>query len=64
MDLCIISSDGGEPVQITFDKAHEAEACWSPDGKKIAFSSNRSGNGAIWVMEPDIQGIKDKLKSK
>jgi len=61
MNLFIISSDGGEPVQITFDQGHEAEPCWSPDGRKIAFSSTRSGYWAIWIMEPDIQGIKDKL---
>jgi Tol biopolymer transport system component len=23
---------------------------WSPDGTKIAFESNRSGNTDIWVM--------------
>ena len=61
MDLFIISSDGGEPVQITFDQGHNAEACWSPDGKQIAFSSTRSGYWSIWVMEPDIQFIKGKL---
>ena len=61
MNLFIISSDGGEPVQITDDQGHDSEACWSPDGKKIAFSSTRSGHWAIWVIEPDIQGIKDKL---
>jgi len=61
MNLFIISSDGGEPVQITFDQGHDTEARWSPDGKKIAFSSTRSGYWAIWVMEPDIQFIKDKL---
>ena len=61
MNLFIISSDGGEPVQITFDQGHESEACWSPDGRKIAFSSTRSGYWAIWVMEPDIQFIQEKL---
>jgi Tol biopolymer transport system component len=45
----------------SMDQGHEAEACWSPDGKKIAFSSTRSGYWAIWIMEPDIQSIKDKL---
>jgi len=64
MSLFVISSDGGEPVQITFDEGHDTEACWSPDGKKIAFSSTRAGYWAIWVMEPDIQFIKEKLNIK
>ncbi|UCG28074.1 MAG: PD40 domain-containing protein, partial [Bacteroidales bacterium] len=62
MDLFIISSEGGEPVQITSGEGHESEASWSPDGKRIAFSSTRSGYWAIWIMEPDIQSIKEKLK--
>jgi Tol biopolymer transport system component len=31
----------------------DAEAQFSPDGKKIVFSSNRSGNDAIWVCDND-----------
>jgi TolB protein len=64
MDLFVISSEGREPVQITSDQGHDAEACWSPDGKKIAFSSTRSGYWAVWVMEPDIQFLKEKLGRK
>lgn len=26
---------------------------WSPDGRSIVFTSNRSGSGAIWVMRAD-----------
>jgi Tol biopolymer transport system component len=37
------------------------EAAWSPDGKKIAFSSSRSNYWAIWVMEPNIAELKKKL---
>ena len=63
MDLFIISSNGGEPVQITFNQGHNSEACWSPDGKRIAFSSTRTGYWAIWIMELDIEYIKEKLKT-
>lgn len=63
MDLYIISSNGGKPVQITFNQGHNSEACWSPDGKKIAFSSTRAGYWAIWIMELDIEYIKEKLNT-
>jgi Tol biopolymer transport system component len=30
---------------------------WSPDGKKIAFVSNRSGNYEIYVMNANGSGV-------
>ncbi|HUU38466.1 MAG TPA: hypothetical protein VMW46_09745 [Candidatus Desulfaltia sp.] len=37
--------------QITKDPAHDYHVKWSPDGKKIAFASNRSGDQDIWVKD-------------
>jgi len=49
----------GENVkQITKTKADEAYPCISPDGTKIAFTSNRDGNWEIYVM--NIDGSDEK----
>jgi Tol biopolymer transport system component/DNA-binding winged helix-turn-helix (wHTH) protein len=35
--------------QLTFDPGLESEPSWSPDGRMIAYSSDRNGNLDIWV---------------
>jgi len=70
VDLWIMPSGGGDPVQLTSyagddsNPGYDLEASWSPDGKKIAFSSTRTGYWAIWLMEPDLEFIKGKLNKK
>ncbi len=39
--------------QLTTHAASDEDPSWSPDGQKIAFRSNRSGNYDIWVMDAD-----------
>jgi dipeptidyl aminopeptidase/acylaminoacyl peptidase len=44
---------GGTPKQITSDGSKNTRARWAPDGKHIAYVSNRSGASQIWLMDPD-----------
>lgn len=37
-------------LQITRDSNNDRNPCWSPDGQRLAFSSNRTGNSEIWVI--------------
>src|SRR4029079_9928064 len=32
---------------------------WSPDGKTIAFDSNRSGSWRLYLMDPDGRNVRD-----
>ncbi len=38
------------PRQITFGEKSATEPTWSPDGKRLAFLSNRSGKNQIYVL--------------
>ncbi len=66
-DLWIMPAGGGEPVQLTiFDgngenPGFDVEACWSPDGRSIAFSSTRNDVWAIWRMDLDLETIRDRF---
>jgi TolB protein len=39
-----------EPVRLTADPADDVDPAWSPDGRELAFSSNRGGNWEIYVL--------------
>jgi len=51
----IINSDGTGSKQLTEDCSHRNsdDPSWSPDGKKILFSTGRSGRNELWVMDAD-----------
>jgi dipeptidyl aminopeptidase/acylaminoacyl peptidase len=40
-NLWVVSTDDATPRQFTTGDQHDGSACWSPDGGKIAFLSNR-----------------------
>src|SRR5438874_4936884 len=63
-DLWIAATDGsGEGHQITFTKAPESDAAWSPDSKRIAFSTKREGDDAaqIYVLDVTAPGEAQRL---
>ncbi len=41
--------------------AHDRQACWSPDGKKIAFISDMSGEDQIYLVSQDGKGKPEAL---
>ncbi|HEX4592595.1 MAG TPA: S41 family peptidase [Gemmataceae bacterium] len=49
-DLWMVNDDGSNPRRLTVHAARDAHPKFSPDGKWIAFSSNRYGNDDVFVM--------------
>src|SRR5579862_1595630 len=50
-DIWICPVDGGPAERVTEDPADEQKPCWSPDGKSLAFSSDRAGNRDLFVID-------------
>ncbi len=49
--LWLMPSEGGDPLPISYGDFDNTNPRWSPDGTRIAFISNRSGNTSLWVQD-------------
>jgi Tol biopolymer transport system component len=64
-EVFVMNADGTNPVNLTKNAAYDGWPMWSPDGKKILFSSNRAGPaniGQLYLINPDgssLQQITD-----
>lgn len=52
-DLWSLPLTGGEALRLTSGAAWDGQPAFSPDGTKIAFTSDRNGNEQLWVMNAD-----------
>jgi dipeptidyl aminopeptidase/acylaminoacyl peptidase len=52
-DLWLVPVAGGEPRRLTTAQGADNHPRWSPDGKSIAFSSNRGGSTQVWLLPAD-----------
>ena len=53
LQVWTVPLEGGTPRQITHDGESNQRPRWSPDSKRIAYLSDRSGSSQIWLMDPD-----------
>lgn len=54
LDVYVVHSDGGDPIQLTFDPGNDYSPVWSPDGKYIYYLSQRGtrhGQYNIWKID-------------
>ncbi len=59
-DIWMVPAEGGRAARLTVHSKFDGPSCWSPDGKWLAFSSNREYNTDIFVM-PSSGGVPTRL---
>lgn len=59
-DIYKVTSNGGKAVQLTTHPAMDTRPVWSPDGKSIAFASDREGGFDVFLMSAE-GGIPKRL---
>ncbi len=56
-DICLMNADGAGITRLTTDPADERDACWSPDGTRIAYVKGHPTDegeiSEIWLMDAD-----------
>lgn len=59
-DIWSVPVTGGKATRLTTTDSYEAYPVWSPDGRKIAFATDRNGANDIYVM-PSESGSAKRL---
>jgi len=54
-EIFVIGMDGSEDtiIRLTDNEFQDSDPSWSPSGEKIVFSSDRSGNLDLWMINAD-----------
>jgi Tol biopolymer transport system component/imidazolonepropionase-like amidohydrolase len=63
-DLYVIPATGGDAKRLTSGPAWDCQPRFSPDGKQIAFISDRSGSDNLWIINSDGSQINGKEAKK
>jgi Tol biopolymer transport system component/tRNA A-37 threonylcarbamoyl transferase component Bud32 len=59
-DIFIARTDGTDLRRLTDDVARDRAPMWSPDGRELAFYSNRTDSGQIWTIRSDGSGLTQR----
>ncbi|MEE8321018.1 MAG: hypothetical protein V3R68_04155 [Gammaproteobacteria bacterium] len=57
-DIFKADPEGGNLIRLTDTEGYDAEAVFSPSGKRIVFTSLRTGDLELFLMNPDGTGVE------
>jgi Tol biopolymer transport system component len=57
-----MDSDGSNVIRLTHAAGIDEQPAWSPDGHRIAFTSNRGGTAEIYVMDANGTNVVQLTK--
>ncbi|MBO4328842.1 MAG: PD40 domain-containing protein, partial [Bacteroidales bacterium] len=57
-DLYVVDAQGGKALQLTTSPSYETGPVWSPDGKTLAFASDRNGNFDVYTIASEGGAVK------
>ena len=63
-DLWVVRSDGSGAWRLTSDQYNDWSPCWSRDGNKLFFLSDRDSSSGIWVINRDGTGLEKYLTTE
>lgn len=56
-DIYVVDADGRHAARLTDGPSVDLDPAWSPDGRWIAFASDRGGSMDVYAMHPDGSGL-------
>jgi Tol biopolymer transport system component len=61
--LWIASAEGESPMPLSFGDFDRRQARWSPDGRRVLYVSNETGNTSLWVQDV-VGGARQQVVAK
>ncbi len=62
-DVYVMRLDGTGLRKLTDDPAKDRRPVWSPDGRQLAFYSNRSGRYEAWTVDRDGSNLRQRTET-
>ena len=63
-DLWLVEFERGLPTRLTFTEAAESAPVWSPDSRRLAFRSSRTGDEGLFWKDIDDTGQETSITPK